>query len=53
MSLWSYQVVTGGLERVGPTHIKGAGTEWLQHPDVVEAFCLQEEEHTNKSTAGH
>lgn len=40
-SLWSYQVVTGGLERIGPAHIEGGVAEWLQHPDVVEAFRLQ------------
>lgn len=36
-----YQVVAGWLERVGPAHVQGAGTEWLQHADVVETFCLQ------------
>lgn len=30
------------MERIGPTHIEGGRAEWLQHPDVVEAFCLQE-----------
>ena len=36
-----YQVVAGWLERVGPAHVQGAGTERLQHADVVETFCLQ------------
>lgn len=48
--LGPYQVVTGGLERIGPTHIEGGGAEWLQHPDVVEAFCLQGK-HTHNQQA--
>lgn len=34
-------MVTGWLEGVGPTHVKGSGTERLQHSDVVETFCLR------------
>lgn len=36
-----YQAVAGRLERVGPTHVQGAGAERLQYSDVVEAFRLQ------------
>ena len=45
-----YQVVTGWLERIGPTHVKGAGAEWLQHTYVVEAFCLQGRDTHGSST---
>lgn len=47
-----YQVVAGRLERVGPTHVQGAGAERLQHSDVVEAFRLQGDTRTRQSPAG-
>lgn len=38
---WPYQVVTGGLERIGPTHVEGGAAKRLQHSDVVKALRLQ------------